>query len=197
MYVSYLPVPAFLIYVLDQFPDPRDIVRDDRRPVVEYVIYRHYRYVARRQLHHVRIAEIYTGEHHAVISPVSAMLQIVHVHRIPVAVDEAYVVALGLCRLLERIQHRCIEVMRKPVPCLISEEYAYVVALVRLQRSGGSIRKISHLLGCLPDTLFGCLSYIAVVIQCLTYRRNRNAHFFRYIFHRDHYAFLCLNRFRK
>ena len=79
------------------------VVRKDRHPVVEHMVDGHHRHIAVDQLHHLRIVKVHTGDHHAVHTPVVAMLQIAHGSAADVVVDKGDIIAALFCFNLEAV----------------------------------------------------------------------------------------------
>ena len=144
------------------------VVRKDRHPVVEHMVDGHHRHIAVDQLHHLRIVKVHTGDHHAVHTPVVAMLQIAHGSAADVVVDKGDIIAALFCFNLEAVQH-CGEVLvGQAALFFIHKQNAKVVGAVGLQRPSRCIGQVAHAAGRCVDPLPRSLSNVRLVVQSFT-----------------------------
>ena len=198
MNVGDAPVPQ-PDQVLHQRSDALGIVGQHGGPVVEHMVNGHTGQIALHQLHHLGVAELHAGGHHAVHPTVPAVLQIAGGLAADVMVDEGDVVPAALRFFFKGVQHGGEILMGQAALGLVHKEHPNVVGAVGLEGAGHRVGHIAQPLGGFGHPLAGGLADIAVAVQRLADGCHRYATFCGDDLDGNHRRSPCLpiNRFRK
>ena len=177
------PAVAALVNISQKIAHSVDIVGNDRSSVVKNMVDRDERDIAVHKLRNIRIVEIHACHDHSVKAAVSAVIEIRHPAVVAVRVYECDVISARLYRAFKAVEYRREEIVRQAALRLVREKNADIVGPVRLQRSCGGIREISHLPRDVPDVSLCLLTDILLIVKCLAHGRNAHAAGLGNVFH--------------
>ena len=164
-----VPVTGF-VHVAHQRLRAAEVIGGHGQTVVEHVVDGHQRQPAVHQLLHLRVVKIHAGDDHAVQTAVPAVLQIRGGLSAHVVVEEGNVVAVGLRLSLEAFQHSGEVLMCQTAVPLVHKQHTQIIGAVGLQRTGGGVCHIAHLLRGDADPSASILSDILLTVQRLADR---------------------------
>ena len=174
---------APVVYETHQRLHALHVVGEDGRAVVERVVERDHGEIGVHQLLQQRIVELHADDRHPVDAPVQRVLQIAPVLVADVGVDEGDVVAAALGLDAEAVERGREILMREAGVLQVDKEDAEVVGPVGLERAGGGVGGVAHLLRALHDALTRRLADVLVPVEGLADGGDRDAAAQRDILH--------------
>ena len=150
------------------------------------MVYGHDREFGVDQLHHHGIREIRRGDDHAVHAAVEAVLEVGGLPAADGAVDERDVITAVLRLAADPVEHGREKLMREAAVHGVDEEDADVVRAVGLERAGGGVGHVTHLIRHLQNTISCLLADILLAVQGLAHRGDRDIAGFGNILHGNH-----------